>query len=109
MIIYRDTEKELTEYKPLPGSLKGLSIDSLTELIDNLEKAQACFWIYGNDWIAAGIGMDIQKAKLYLTMARKRAARQAIIDRIPDKAIQYMKTERKKVNRNGKKGNYIPV
>ena len=77
MIIYHDTEKELTEYKPLPGSLKGLSIDSLEELIDNLEKAQACFWIYGNDWYAAGIGMDIQKAKLYLTVARKKAARQA--------------------------------
>lgn len=77
MIIYQDTEKELTEYKPLPGSLKGLSIDSLEELIDNLEKAKACFWVYGNDLYCIGVDMDIRKAKLYLTMTKRKAAKQA--------------------------------
>ena len=72
MIIYHDTEKELFDYISIPASLRNETVESLTELIENLEEAQCNFWINGNDLYAGAIGCDIQKAKNYLHFAKRR-------------------------------------
>ena len=76
MIIYHDTEKELyaSDYKPIQVSLKNESINSLYELLDNLEKAQENYWLYGNDIFALAIDNDIRKTELYIKFAEKKKA-----------------------------------
>ena len=66
--------KELTaaDYKPLTMSLRNLSVAELSELIDNLEKAQENYWVYGNDLFVSGIYNDIRKAEIYLKFAERK-------------------------------------
>ena len=69
--------KELTaaDYRPLTMSLHNLSVSELQELIDNLEKAQENYWIYGNDLFVGAIGNDIRKAEIYLKFAERKQGR----------------------------------
>ena len=77
MIIYHDLEKELSlhDYRPL-NTIKGLSIDELEELLDNLETAAGKAWIDGNDLFLMAINPDIQKVKMYIKMAKKKQERE---------------------------------
>ena len=74
MIIYPDTEKELffeKDYKPLP-TLRGMSVDSLRELYDNLCAAEENAWLCGADLLTMALDMDIKKVDLYIRMYEKR-------------------------------------
>lgn len=77
MIIYYEIDKELSlhDYRPL-NTLKGLSIDNLEELLNNLETAAEKAWIDGNDLFLMAINPDIQKVKMYIKMARKKQERE---------------------------------
>lgn len=76
MIIYHDLEKELSlhDYRPL-NTPKGLSIDELNELLNNLEMAAEKAWIDGNDLFLMAINPDVQKVKMYIKMAKKKQER----------------------------------
>ena len=73
MIIYADTEKELTfdDYKPLPP-LRGVSLADLRELENNLENALENTWIYGAWLLQCAIDQDMRKVELYIKIAEKR-------------------------------------
>ena len=74
MKLYPDTEKELffeTDYKPLPA-LRGISLASLRELLENLENAQENAWLYGAELLEMALDMDIRKVKMYIKMQEKR-------------------------------------
>ena len=76
MKLYNINE-ELTaaDYRPLTMSLHNLSVAELRELIDNLEKAQENYWLYGNDLFVSGIYSDIRKAEIYLKFAERKQCR----------------------------------
>lgn len=73
MIIYADTEKELTfdDYKTLPP-LRGVSLADLRELAENIENAIDNAWINHNDLLALALDMDSRKIDLYIHFAEKR-------------------------------------
>ena len=73
MIIYHDLKKELSlhDYRSL-NTLKGLSIDELEELLNNLEMAAEKAWNDGNDLFLMAINPDIQKVKMHIKMAKKK-------------------------------------
>lgn len=74
MIIYPNTEKELffeKDYKPLPV-LRGMPLDSLRELYDNLCAAEENSWLYGADLLKMALSMDIHKVDMYIRMYEKR-------------------------------------
>lgn len=73
MIIYPDTEKELSmsDYKPLP-TLRGLSLAELRELSENIEQATENAWIYHSDLLALALDMDSRKIDLYIHFAERR-------------------------------------
>ena len=72
MIIYQNTEIELFDYIPVPVSLRNETVESLTELIENLEAAQDNFFINGNDLFAGAVNCDLRRAKNYLHFAKRR-------------------------------------
>ena len=76
MILYQDTEKELTlcDYMPLP-SLKSLSIDSLEQLQDNLQSVLENSYIYHSELLTMAIESDMRKTDVYIRMAYKRQER----------------------------------
>ena len=76
MIIYHDSDKELSlhDYRPL-NTIKGLSINDLEELLNNLETAAEKAWIDGNDLFLMAINPDIQKVKMHIKMAKKKQGR----------------------------------
>ena len=73
MIIYADTEKELTfdNYNPLPP-LRGVSLADLRELSENIENAIDNAWANHNDLLALALDMDSRKVDLYIHFAEKR-------------------------------------
>lgn len=73
MIIYADTEKELSfdDYKTLPP-LRGVSLADLRELAENIENAIDNAWINHNDLLALALDMDSRKVDLYIHFAEKR-------------------------------------
>lgn len=73
MIIYADTEKELTfdDYKTLPP-LRGVSLADLRELSENIENAIDNAWANHNDLLALALDMDARKVDLYIKIAEKR-------------------------------------
>ena len=79
MIIYGDTERELTisDYKPLPPSLSRESVENLKSLRDNLTEAADNAFIYGSDMLALALDMDIRKVDIYLRFAMRKAEKQA--------------------------------
>ena len=79
MKLYPDTEKELffeTDYVKLPVSLRGISLASLRELLENLENAQENAWLYGAELLEMALDMDIRKIKMYIKMQEKRREKQ---------------------------------
>ena len=75
MKLYPDTEKELffeTDYVKLPVSLRGISLASLRELLENLENAQENAWLYGAELLQIALDMDIRKVEMYIRIAEKR-------------------------------------
>ena len=82
MIIYtgiENSEKELSfdDYKPIRNiNPKSLSMDSLTELRDNIENAMENAFLFGNDLLQIALDMDINKVNLYIRMKEKQARQQ---------------------------------
>ena len=68
-----NTEKELftAYYKPLPV-LRGVSLNDLYELLDNIEKATENAWLNGNDLLAIAFDQQAEKVNLYIRMYEKR-------------------------------------
>ena len=80
MIIYPDTEKELSfdDYKPVNSiNLKNLSIDSLKELQENIENALDNAYCYHSELLSIALDMDYRKVNLYIRMKELKAAKQA--------------------------------
>ena len=82
MTIYtgiENSEKELSfdDYKPIRNiNLKSLSLDSLTELRDNIENAMENAFLFGNDLLQIALNMDINRINLYIRMKEKQAKQQ---------------------------------
>ena len=82
MIIYTGSEnskKELTfdDYKPIRNiNLKSLSMDSLTELRDNIENAMENAFLFGNDLLQIALDMDVNKVNMYIRMKEKQTRQQ---------------------------------
>lgn len=82
MIIYtgiENSEKELSfdDYIPVKNiNLKSLSMDSLTELRDNIENAMENAFLFGNDLLQIALNMDINRINLYIRIKEKQARQQ---------------------------------
>ena len=79
MIIYNDTEKELTlsDYKPIKESLVKYSLNELQSLYDNISAACDNAYINHSDLLAIALEMDLKKIDLYIRMKQKKQEKQA--------------------------------
>ena len=75
MIIYQNTEKELTfcDYKPLPVSLRGIDLPGLYELRNNIENAIDNAYSYHSELLSMALQMDINKVNMYIRMKERNA------------------------------------
>ena len=79
MIIYNNTEKELTlsDYKPINESLVKYSLNELQSLYDNISTACDNAYINHSDLLAIALEMDLKKIDLYIRMKQKKQGKQA--------------------------------
>jgi len=79
MIIYNNTEKELTlsDYKPIKESLVKYSLNELQSLYDNISTACDNAYINHSDLLAIALEMDLKKIDLYIRMKQKKQEKQA--------------------------------
>lgn len=77
MTLYNEPENGVTmlDYKPLPA-LRGASLDSLSELIDNLSAAERGAWYTGDYIMIAALQGDIRRAEIYYKMYERREKRE---------------------------------
>jgi hypothetical protein len=78
MIVYQNTEKELTfsDYKPLPVSLRGIDLSGLHELRDNIENAINNAISYHSELLSIALQMDINKVNMYIRMQEHKTKKQ---------------------------------
>lgn len=79
MIIYNDTEKELTlsNYKPIKENLVKYSLNELQSLYDNISAACDNAYINHSDLLAIALEMDLKKIDLYIRMKERKQAKKA--------------------------------
>lgn len=81
MIIYNDTEKELTlsDYKPIKESLVKYSLNELESLYNNVSAACDNAYINHSDLLAIALEMDLKKIDLYIRMKEKKQERRETV------------------------------
>ena len=66
MIIYENTEKEITNYIPVPKVINDKSVENLRPLYYNLLKAIDNCLTYGSDFLATAIYNDMKRVERML-------------------------------------------
>lgn len=79
MIIYNDTEKELTlsDYKPIREGLIKYSLNELQSLYNNVSAACDNAYINHSDLLSIALEMDLKKIDLYIRIKERKQAKKA--------------------------------